>query len=459
MNCKSLKKTIVAFGLIGAVAAPALASDSGSDEEVESTVDSVLSELSAEGYAPEVSQAARARAGGIVHAARGFRPVRFDTVPEDWVEAGLDLSRATREGDRLVQVLPSGAKVTFTVDPDVQAYLEKMLADYNVPHSGIVLLEPESGRVQAMVSHTQASPPIDALAVKATAPSASVFKIVTAAALMETAGISPEGKTCYHGGRSRLTKRNIKGDPKRDHKCNDLGAALAWSINSIMAKLTYNHLSREDLEVWSEKFGYNTEIPFEFPVEVSTAQMVDDPYERARAAAGFWHTHLSPLHGAMIGAAVANGGVMMAPSIVESFENTEGEVLHQFEPRVFKRVMATETADTLAELMVQTTEKGTARRYFKWRGSFPNHIVASGKTGTLSNKDPYLGFTWFVGFAENPKLNGKRVAVSSLLCNTPKWRIKGPYAASEAVRSYFEHAKARHDRLVARQESSASSSL
>lgn len=454
MNKRLRPRTFLTLAFVGMVAAvPALADDTAS-KSVESAVDKAqrsasleasLDGLSTESYTPEVEANARSQASGIIHAARAFRPLELDRVPTDWVEVGLDLSKAKREGDKLVQTLPSGAKVTFTVEPETQAFVEKMLDNYNVPHSGVVLLDPKTGKVKAFVSHTEATPAIDGLARKSTAPSASVFKIVTAAALMESAGVKPAAKTCYHGGRSRLTARNIKGDRRRDRKCADLSSALAWSINSIMAKLTYRHLEKDDLQVWAERFGYNTEIPFELPVEVSTANFVEDPLERARAAAGFWHTHLSPLHGAMIGAAVANEGVMMVPSIVEKFENADGETLHTFEPRVFRRVMSASTARNLGEMMVKTTESGTARRYFKRRRSFPNHITASGKTGTLSNKDPYLGFTWFVGFAENEKLDGERIAVSGLVCNTPKWRIKGPYAASEAVRMYFEKRESTKD--------------
>lgn len=377
---------------------------------------------------------AKTQAQGIAQAARAFAPLKIPVGNKDWTSLGLDMKKAVREGDHLVQTLKDGSKVTFTVDPDVQASLEKMLDDYNVPHSGVVLIEPSTGRVKAFVSHTEAKPAVDDLARKALAPSASVFKIITAAALLETAGIDPAKDTCYHGGKSGLTPQNIKGDPKRDHKCATLGAALTWSINSIIAKLTYKHLKKQDLEVWAERFAYNSEIPFEFPVEVSTAEFVDEPFERARSAAGFYHTHLSPLHGAMIGATLANDGVMMQPSIVEKLEDRKGETVMTFTPHVFKRVMKAETAQKLSEMMMNTTTIGTARKYFKHRNAFPNDIVVAGKTGTLSNYNPYLGFTWFVGFAER---DGKKIAVSGLVCNTPSWRIKGPFAASEAVRQYF----------------------
>ncbi|MFW6053255.1 MAG: penicillin-binding transpeptidase domain-containing protein [Persicimonas sp.] len=420
----------------------------GADEPPKSRVDGAVSaaeraaategalrQLDPDGNAG-AQRSARRSARAVAKAARGFEPVVDKMIPADWDAAGLDISKAKRVGDKLVQSLPNGGEVYLTIDPDVQDHLEKVFANNQVPHGGVTLVEPSTGRVLAMVSHSQQEPAIPAIARKSNAPSASVFKIITAAALIESEGVDPYEDVCYHGGRSSLTEMNIKGSPARDSKCANLEDALAWSINSIMAKLSYHKLEREDLEVWTERFGYNTEIPFELPVEMSTADILDDPFERARTAAGFWHTYLSPLHGAMIGASVANDGVMMRPTLIDAYVGPSGDTLYEFEPKVFRRVMAKSTARTLAELLQGTAEYGTARKYFSHSRRFPNHLEVGGKTGTLSNKDPYLGFTWFVGFGRNA--DGQSVGVGGLACNTPRWRIKGSYAASEALRKYFD---------------------
>lgn len=433
------KSIIVTFSTAALLATAAVSSaQSGSDLVHQAATDAqraaeiegALVALETDGGA---NRAARQSAGDVIGAARAFRPVDLPGAPGEWAERGLDLSQAKVEGDRLVQTLDDGTKITFTVDPQLQASLENMLDNRNVAHGSVVLVDPPTGRVLALASHTQHDTPLPDLARKSTAPSASVFKVVTAAALVESGGIDPEKPVCYHGGRSRLSETNIKGDKQRDSKCNTLDAALAWSINSIMAKLAFNHLEREDLADWAERFGYNTAIPFELPVEVSTAEFVEDPYERARSAAGFWHTYLSPLHGAMIGAALANDGTMMQPSIIEKVESADGRVLKEFEPVVFRQVMKKETAQLLGRYMERTATSGTARKFFN-RGGFPSDVTVSGKTGTLSNKDPYLGFTWFVGYGER---DGHAVGVSGLACNTPLWQIKGGYAASEALRMYF----------------------
>ncbi len=381
--------------------------------------------------------APRAAESPITKAVGGLEAPNLKMVPKDWEAAGLDLDEAERRGDRLVQTLPNGLNVEFTVDPEVQAHLESILDEYNVPHGGIVLIEPETGRVLAMVDQTTHRPQMPGLARHASAPSASVFKIVTAAALLEEAGVSPARETCYRGGASHLTKANITDNPGSAGNCRDLGDALGWSINAIIAKLSHRYLDRSDLQRWANRFGYNAEIPFELPVETSTASIPADPVERARAAAGFWHTYLSPLHGAMIGAAVENDGLMMQPSMIEKVTAPDGEVLQEFEPTAFRRVMKERTARILGRLLQRTTAEGTADKYFRHRYNFPGEVTAAGKTGTLANHDPYMSFTWFVGFGRHETIEGHNAAVGGLICNTPRWRIKGAWAASEALRYYY----------------------
>ena len=381
----------------------------------------------------------RVQAHDIIAAARAVRPVTIDRVPNDWVAAGLDPHEAELEDGKLVQTLPNGARVTLTLEPATQRHLEKVYARYKIPYGGLVLIEPTTGRVRAMISQSRAEPDIEGVARKPIAPSASVFKIITAAALLEGEGFSPKKEVCYHGGRSSLTEKNIEGDARLDSRCGDLSDAIAWSINSMIAKLAYQHLTREELVGWAERFGYNTSIPFELPVEASRAEIPEDRHERARTAAGFWHTHLSPLHGALIGATVLNDGVMMRPTLIESYETADGQVLYEFEPRQLRRVMKKSTARQLKSMMQRTTHVGTARKYFRFRNEFPRDVRAGGKTGTLSRKKPsYLGYTWFVGFGEDEEDETIEVAVGGLVCNKPLWHIKGPWAASEAIRKYIQ---------------------
>jgi membrane peptidoglycan carboxypeptidase len=404
---------------------------------------------------PSLSTATKAAAPQIkdkdlLAAAAAVKPVPVGRTPTDWVAAGLDISRAEEVDGKLVQTLPSGAKVTLTIDPKTQREVEKMYAQYKIPYGGVALIEPSTGKVRALISQNHGAPVIKDVALKPIAPSASVFKVVTAAALVEGENISPSQKVCYHGGRSSLTDKNIEGDKRLDNRCGDLSDAVAWSINSLIAKLAYQNLSKNELEDWAKRFGYNQDIPFELPVEVSVAEISDEPHERARTAAGFWNTRLSPLHGAMISAAFMNDGVMMQPTLIESYENEAGQLTYTFEPRVWRRVMNKDTAVTVRKMMNRTTQVGTARKYFRFRNEFPRDITTGGKTGTLSRKSPsYLGYTWFVGYGEANEKDGPQIAVGGLVCNKPLWHIKGPYAASEAIRIYIE---SKRDQITATAE-------
>lgn len=367
---------------------------------------------------------------------------RVPQTSKQWQALGLSPKRAKIVDGRYVQTLDNGDKVTLTLVPHLQKQLERLYQRNKVPHGGLVLLEPSTGKVLAMVSHNRKDQPeISRFARRAYAPSASVFKVITAAALLEEKKITSKDKVCYHGGRSSLTKRNIEGHPKYDRACNTLSGAVAWSINSIMAKLTYKKLNRQTLNKWATRFGYNHTIPFEVKVDVSHATMPKDKHELSRAAAGFWHTFLSPLHGAMIGASIINDGVMMRPSMVASYADSKGDVLYEFKPKQWRRVVSRKNAKILRAMMDRTTSVGTARKYFRFRKEFPHKdILTGGKTGTLSRKKPsYLGYTWFVGYGQVKDDRSVQVAVGAIVANKPLWHIKGPYAASEGIRLGIQH--------------------
>ncbi|MFB6263708.1 MAG: penicillin-binding transpeptidase domain-containing protein [Bradymonadaceae bacterium] len=374
----------------------------------------------------------------VARAGKPFESLPVSLLPDNWAKVGLDSDKAEIQNGKYVQTLPSGLRVTFTLEPDLQQQIREVYREYDVPHGGLAVVEPSTGRVRAMVSHSQGRPRMPNLARRATAPAASVFKMVTATALLESGGIEPEDETCYRGGSSHLSAEHVKRRPEPPRNCRDLGDALAWSINAIIAKLAYRHLDRAELKRWAERFGFNESIPFDLPLEPSRAEIPADPIERARTAAGFWHTYISPVHAATMAAAIANDGLMMRPTLIEKVQSPEGEVLYDFEPRTLRRVMPAETAKTLADLLSRTTSKGTADSYFEHGRPFPDGVQTAGKTGTLAREDPYLSFTWFVGFGRMKGDSGsKAAAVAGLACNRPQWRIKGPHVASTALRTYF----------------------
>jgi len=348
---------------------------------------------------------------------------------------GFDPRVHEAEGDVRVSRLPNGRRAVLTIDPALQAHVESELRRYEVPYAALVAIEPSTGRVLAYVSHSSASADAPDLALDATPPTASVFKVVTGSALVDSAGLSPDTRTCYTGGGSRLTAWHLE-DHETEHNCVTLTEAMGRSTNAVFAKLADRHLDRATIQRYAAAFGFGHSLPFDVPTNPSPAEVPEDRLELARTAAGFWHMHMSPLHGALLAATIANDGQMPRAAIVERLEDADGEVLLRHEPETFRNVIPRATAQTVGRMMRHTVAHGTARRTFHdQRGNaFLPGIVVAGKTGTLSAERPYRGYTWFVGFAPADE---PRIAVAALAVNTPRWRIKAPYIAREALREYL----------------------
>ncbi|MGE0786945.1 MAG: penicillin-binding transpeptidase domain-containing protein [Sandaracinaceae bacterium] len=348
---------------------------------------------------------------------------------------GFDPRRHRRADAVMVSDLADGSTAVLSLDPGLQEHVSGMFARYEVPYGALIALEPSSGRVLAYVSHSSAEPDGPDLVLDPSPPTASVFKIVTGAALVE-AGVDPDAPVCYHGGLSRLTEGNLEDDPGRDRSCASLGEAMGGSINAVFAKLAVRHLDPSTLERAATRFGFGETLPFDVATRVSPREVPTERLEFARTAAGFWHMHMSPFHGALMAAAVASGGVMPRATIVDTVLDARGRVTYEAHPTPFRTVMEPEVASRVADMMRQTVAHGTARQYFfDGRGNpFLPGIDAAGKTGTLTGSDPYRGYTWFVGFAP---VDDPQIAVAALVVNEPRWRIKGSFAAREAMRYWL----------------------
>lgn len=323
---------------------------------------------------------------------------------------------------RLVAPLGEGRAV-LTIDPALQAKLVRSLETYRVPWGATVLLEPATGRV---------------LALAAFAPAASLFKIVTAAALLEE-GVNARDEVCYHGGRRRLAPRLLADDPRRDRRCLSLTEAFGHSTNVVFAKLADRDLDPDALRAAAERFLFNVPIAFAEPVEPSPAEIPDDPFALAKTAAGFGDVRISPLHAALVAAVVANGGTFVPPVIVDE---AEGSPFPPPPPEPW-RVVDEGVAGGLAAMMRATVESGTARRVFRRPGRALQGVEVAGKTGSIAEAGPYRDTSWFVGYAPADR---PVVAVATVVVNDRLWHARAPTVAREALEAYFA---GRRDRTAA----------
>jgi cell division protein FtsI/penicillin-binding protein 2 len=352
-------------------------------------------------------------------------------------EGGLRPETIRLAGDHYVAALADGGRAQLTLDARMQASVDDVLRVFQVPYGAAVVVSVPDGRVLAMVGRSAADPRLgpSELALRPWAPAASVFKVVSASALVES-GVSGGTRTCYHGGVSAVLPDNLIDLPALDRRCDTLAFGLGKSQNAIIAKLANQHLTADGLERVGRSFGFDAPIPFDLPVEPSHLDVPSDELEFARTAAGFWHSTLSPLHGALLAAAIANRGEMPAPTLVERAVSGDGVpiALPVAAPR---RVVPPAAAAEVGRMMELTTRIGTAKATFRnKRGQRLLPVDVAGKTGTLmANTDRgYVAYSWFVGYAP---ADHPAIAFAVVLGNNASWRIKATYVGRHIVSQYL----------------------
>src|ERR1041384_2812262 len=116
---------------------------------------------------------------------------------------GLTLSDLTVSPRRVTAPLAGGRTAELSVEPDLQTSTQAIMERYQIPVSGAVLMDVKTGRILVYASRVGEGAPYD-VNVRALAPAASVFKVVTSAALIEDAGLSGGTEQCYRGGKSQI---------------------------------------------------------------------------------------------------------------------------------------------------------------------------------------------------------------------------------------------------------------
>ena len=355
--------------------------------------------------------------------------------------AELNLDKVELVGDHYEAPLADGRRAVLTLDPRLQKQAEQLLDQARAPRGAIVAMAPD-GRILALAGRRTEEPKggkdgkLDwHLATDVWAPAASVFKLVTASALV-AGGLDPDEKVAYHGGLRSVVESNLKDD-RRDNNEASLTFGVAHSNNAIVGKLAYQHLEPNALESTAHDLGLGGPTPASLALAGTIAELAlphDKSLDFARAAAGFEGSRLSVLGGALLASTFADDGEQPVPRIIASI----GGVAEPALPR--HRVLAAKVAEAVAKMMVATCDFGSAAR------SFRHHAVeVAGKTGTLATTQPfYMEHSWFVGFAPADQ---PQIIVSVLLGNPENWHLRGHEAAKRmidlAVHRSTDHAAAR----------------
>lgn len=364
------------------------------------------------------------------------KPRKDLLVGDASLKGEVKLDKMRLRGDRYETRLSDGSTAVLTLEPAWQQAAEKVLAQAKAPQASIVVMKPD-GRILALAAgryQTGSLRSDPSLGLSVWAPAASIFKIVTAASLLDN-GLPAKKEVCYHGGLRSVEASNLSDNARLDQTCNDLEYALAKSQNALLAKFVTKFLGPKKLAATARAFGFGTAPDFALKAEAARVDLPSEPLEFARVAAGFWQSELSALGGALIANTIASGGMAVSPRIVTEVREKDRTI-----PVVApapQRVLEEELAKTVGTMMGATTRYGTAKKAFlDNRGRpFMSGMTVAGKTGSLSRTSPdYLGYSWFVGFApvEEPE-----VVISVLLGNPAKWYLKAHTAARLVLDSQY----------------------
>jgi peptidoglycan glycosyltransferase len=306
--------------------------------------------------------------------------------------------------------------IGLTINHELQQLAAAALGDQR---GAVVAIDPSTGAILAMVSSPSfdpstliggdAAPAGDLLAADADQPQlnraisesyppGSTFKIVTTAAALETGIAGPatefDDPDALELPGSTAVIRNFSRGACGDGQSVTLSQAFARSCNTTFAALGLQ-VGARDLVETAEDFGFNSDVPFDLIAIRSSIPAVEEfdfnLAGLAQSAIGERDVRATPLEMALVGAAVANGGIIMQPYVVTEVFTADATIEETTEPVVWRRAMSPATADTIAELMERTVTSGTGTR-----AAVPG-IRIGGKTGTaeVPGGPPHA---WFVGF-------------------------------------------------------------
>ena len=334
----------------------------------------------------------------------------------------------------------------FTIDQGLQNYLEKLLKSYKTPYAAVVVIDNNNGKILALAGINQKNKTTyPQLTLSSTNPGASLFKIVSSAALLNQQKISVEDKYSYNGKGTTLYKSQLIDKKNRWTRSITFKKSFAFSNNVIFGKLAIKYLTPNSLREMANNFGFNDSIVNILDISKSKFQLASSDYQLAEFGSGFNKINtISPLHAAYLSMIVARDGLRQNLSIIDYLDidgkeiNLEDRNLNDF---TVERVILPSTAKSIQEMMIETVNKGTARGIKNiLRRNIKNKLKIGAKTGSITGGFPFGKREWVTAFAipmDMQKGKGISLAVLNILEN--RWYVRSSHIAKKVIEYYFSN--------------------
>lgn len=353
-----------------------------------------------------------------------------------FVTASSLLDEATGPADQLTARTTEGHVLHYTVRGDLQKRVHDFMAMYQVPYGVFVAIEPASGRILAMTSYSAVDPGWSKNAYFDLYPMASLFKIITASAALENRKITPETVIEFRGNSYSENPRYWEASPKGKNNRMDVTHAMGKSINPVYGRMASDIAGKASVMESANRFGFNQALFPGIPAKESRSSNPQNNHDLMLMGAGLDHeVKISPLHAAVMMAAIANGGRMMAPGLTDRIIDGKGASKEQFTPHEIRSLVSPETAASLTRMLSSTVTRGTSRRAFHDRRGRPRlNVDIAAKTGSINGTDPRGHYSWFAAFAPS---HNPRIALVALVINQDKWKIKSAQVGEQALEEFF----------------------
>src|SRR5438552_6651094 len=320
-----------------------------------------------------------------------------------------------------------GATVITTIDAKLQQVARRPLG--SLP-GAVVAMDPRTGEILALVANPSYDPnplashdpnavrqarrallriagkPLLSRASQELFPPGSTFKLVTASAALEN-GMKPSTSFPNPPALPLPNSTSVLHNSGGEHGLGGaprltLAQALTVSCNVVFGEIGLR-LGAAKLVAQAQKYGFDQHVPFELPFAEGSIPPVSE-FAGARSfvatsAIGQQDVLANPMQMALVGAAIANGGVEMEPHVVKEIRDADGRLVKEIKPSVFGRPISARTSAELTAMMESVVNAGTGTA-----AQIPG-IQVAGKTGTAETPSgkPHA---WFVSFApaQNPKI-------------------------------------------------------
>jgi penicillin-binding protein A len=323
-----------------------------------------------------------------------------------------ELTGGTQEGNDIVTNIDAEAQRTALADLEEAGF------------GAVVAIVPQTGEVKVMASNAPYDPnrvpeqygklatndvetPLLNRATQGLYPPGSTFKVVTAAAGLESGTITPE-TTINAPGTLEVEGTPLQNDFNEDFGPIALDTALTNSVNTWFGQLA-QQVGQDELFETMEKFGFNATPAIDLPSdEVFDSGVYEeehllrrsDPVDLARLGIGQERLLSTPLQIAEVAAAIANGGKLMKPQIWKRVIDPDGRVVEKLDPSVYSEPVSEETAAELTTAMEGVVSEGTGTN------AAISGVAVAGKTGTAETPGNLAcgggvdeNQAWFMGFA------------------------------------------------------------